>query len=494
MTAALPVLTVDDPFDALGRESLDRLARESLSEFLMGRRWFGGKGAAPRGVRIGALVPLAWEGGRAAIARLDVELGDGGTVHYQLPLAVVNGAGEGVQPLARVESPRGGGLLIDAANDMAFRRMLADAFVAGGRAFEADRTRLTIEATGDAAALRDAGEGKVGSAEQSNTSIVFGDVAILKLFRRLEPGENPDVELTRALTVDGGFRGTPELLGVITLETGGERAVAGMLQRFAAGSSDAWKWLLDEGRAGDTELGPLAEEIRALGGITREMHDTLARAKGADLSAERAGSSDVERWAKAARAMAERALQLLERGAGKLQGEARVTAEDLLGDREGRLRSLDDVVRRVGEDAGARIRHHGDYHLGQVLRTPDGSFRIIDFEGEPARPLEERRQRHSALRDVAGMLRSFGYAAATIETETQGRAGGPHWERAARAAFLDGYMGSGDAGFLPRERGRVEALLSLFETEKVFYELAYELNNRPDWAWIPLRGLAGKSS
>ena len=494
MSDALPVLSVAEPYEALGRESLERLARESLPAFLLGRRWFGGKGATPRAVRIGALVPLAWESGRAAIARLDVDLGDGGTAHYQLPLAVVNGVGEGVQPLARVESALGGGLLIDASNDQAFRRMLADAFVAGGRTFEAEGARLTIEATGDTGALREAGEVRIGSAEQSNTSIVFGDAAILKLFRRLEAGENPDVELTRALTVDAGFASTPALLGVITLETNGERVVTGMLQRFASGSTDAWKWLLDAGKAGGPGLGPLAEELRTLGRVTREMHETLAAARGPDLAAERATAEDVSRWAQASRRMAERALQLLERGAGKLRGEARATADRLLADRDAGQRRRDELVRQVGDDAGARIRHHGDYHLGQVLRTPDGRFLIIDYEGEPARPLAERRERHSALRDVAGMLRSFGYAAATIETETEGKAGGPEWEREARAAFLDGYFGGGDASFLPRERSRAEALLALFETEKVFYELAYELNNRPDWAWIPLRGLAAAPS
>ena len=137
------------------------------------------------------------------------------------------------------------------------------------------------------------------------------------------------------------------------------------------------------------------------------------------------------------------------------------------------------------------------YHLGQVLHTPDGAFRIIDFEGEPARPLEERREKHSALRDVAGMLRSFSYAAATCANTARAALGerdavarAEQWERELREAFLRGYLPEAreHPHFLPQARARLDILLELFEMEKVFYELAYELNNRPGWAWIPLRG------
>jgi maltose alpha-D-glucosyltransferase/alpha-amylase len=155
----------------------------------------------------------------------------------------------------------------------------------------------------------------------------------------------------------------------------------------------------------------------------------------------------------------------------------------------------------LSSHAGARIRHHGDYHLGQVLRAQSGEFMVIDFEGEPARPLAERRRRHSPLRDVAGMLRSFAYAAATLSTEVQQQHDASRlaqrasrWERGVRDAFLNGYLNSGDPGgarFLPDESKHIDALIALFETEKVFYELGYELNNRPAWVWIPLRGAVG---
>jgi len=149
---------------------------------------------------------------------------------------------------------------------------------------------------------------------------------------------------------------------------------------------------------------------------------------------------------------------------------------------------------------GRRIRHHGDYHLGQVLQAADGEFMVIDFEGEPARPLAERRAKHSALRDVAGMMRSFAYAAATCAEEarpelgdTDARTRARRWERELRDAFMRGYLPEGreHPPFLPQARARLDVLLTLFETEKVLYELTYELNNRPTWLWIPLRGLIG---
>jgi trehalose synthase-fused probable maltokinase len=150
-----------------------------------------------------------------------------------------------------------------------------------------------------------------------------------------------------------------------------------------------------------------------------------------------------------------------------------------------------EAARELSADAGSKTRVHGDYHLGQVLRSGPGEFFIIDFEGEPARPLAERRARHSPLRDVAGMLRSFAYAAAAAS-------GGPgderaaSWERTAREGFLRGYLRETSAatGLLPQSAENTQRLITLFETEKVFYELQYELDHRPDWVWIPLRGIA----
>jgi trehalose synthase-fused probable maltokinase len=191
-----------------------------------------------------------------------------------------------------------------------------------------------------------------------------------------------------------------------------------------------------------------------------------------------------------------------QRAAGKLSKERAAEAEALVGRRDHYLTWIEEVADLIGDDGGSKIRIHGDYHLGQVLRTKSDSFVIIDFEGEPTRSLAERREKASPLRDVAGMLRSLAYVAATL-TQTPNATKDPRsaaerelisgrWERDARAAFLRGYTGTmkDDRGLLPTDPKRFDALLSLFEAEKAFYELAYELNHRPGWEWIPMRGVS----
>jgi len=505
----LPTLRVAGALtDALTAPVLAQLGSEQLAAFLLQRRWFGGKGRAPASVRIGDVVEIERDGARAAVARLDVDAGGGRTVYYQLPLAV-RPEGNGEPPaavLARVEAPGESGYLHDAVDDEQFRLTLGSAFTRGATLGGAPRgARLVIEPVtgGDTPGHDVAGlPSRTVRAEQSNTSIIFGDVAIMKLFRRLEPGINPDVEIGRFLTTKTHFTHTPPLLGVVRYEGSAEvESVAGMLQGFLPGSSDAWQYALESSRPhfaehGDEDAHPFANDAEQLGRITRELHDALASARDDEAFVPRQAShADVQRWADSARRRIEEAIALLgERlDAGKVADER--AARGIIDERESYLARLDELVAVIGGDAGQLIRHHGDFHLGQVLRTRDGDFQIIDFEGEPARPLAERRERNSALRDVAGMLRSFAYAAATLAAEqgshgtndaTERRANA--WERGARDAFLRGYLDSPGATFLPATTQRVDAVRELFETEKVFYEMSYELNNRPDWVWIPIAG------
>jgi len=509
--AAVPTLRVQGALtDALSAPVLAQLRPEQLAAFLLERRWFGGKGRAPAHVRIGDVIAIDRDGARAAVARLDVTLPGGATVYYQLPLAV-RAEGAGDRPaavLARVEAGGEHGLLFDAVEDEGFRETLGNAFARGATLGGGSAgARLVVEPiAGEGTAGHDVGglPSRAMRAEQSNTSIVFGDVAILKLFRRLEPGVNPDVEIGRFLTTKTHFTHTPPLLGVIRYEgSAAMESIAGMLQGFLPGSTDAWQHALASSRAyfasaGDGVEHPFARDAERLGAITRALHDALASAGDDDAFVPRsAASGDVERWAENARRRIEDALALLgERlAAGNISDER--AARAVIDERDAYLARLDELVALIGDDAGQLVRHHGDYHLGQVLHTRDGDFQIIDFEGEPARPLAERRERNSALRDVAGMLRSFAYAAATLAAEQE--RGGTHgpserrataWERGAREAFMRGYLGDGRASFLPTTPQRIDALRELFETEKVFYEMSYELNNRPDWVWIPIAGAA----
>ena len=508
-TTPVPTLRVAGALtEALTAPVLAQIGSGQLAAFLLQRRWFGGKGRAPAAVRIADVVEIDQDGMRAAVARLDVDTGGGRTVHYQLPLAVRRDA-HGEAPASVLAGVEGGderGVLFDAVEDERFRATLGRALTTGATLGRGAGSRLVIErVTAEGTAGHDvAGQSsRTVRAEQSNTSIIFGDVAIMKLFRRLEPGVNPDVEIGRFLTTKTHFRHTPPLLGVVRYVSGDMECVAGMLQGFLPGSSDAWQHALEGSRryfaAVDADhVHPFAADAGQLGRITRELHDALASARDdSDFMPRKAVRADVARWADNARQRIEDATALIgdRLASGSLPDER--AARGIVDDREAYLTRLDELVSLIGDDAGELIRHHGDYHLGQVLRTLDGDFQIIDFEGEPARPLAERRERNSGLRDVAGMLRSFAYAAATLAAE-RGQRGAHHpderraaaWERGAREAFLRGYLGDGHAAFLPATAQRIDALRELFETEKVFYELSYELNNRPDWVWIPIAGAA----
>jgi trehalose synthase-fused probable maltokinase len=513
---APPTLRVQGALSsALAPELLATIGVPALARFLGERRWFAGKGRAVTSAVMRDIVPLAWASDRAAAVRLEVELDDGTISHYQL-LLVVRGESDVLQPpapLALVESDEGRGLLFDATDDPRFRALLGST-VEQGAVFAARGARWSVEPiAAQGAGITPGDETRVLAGEQSNTSIVYGDRAILKLFRRLEPGEHPDVEIGRFLAARTTFRGTPPLLAVITFEWGGAPSVAGMVQRFAPGARDAWDYACSSARdylraTSETPKNPFLGDAERLGRVTRALHEALASDRERTAFApEHAGTEDVERWATETRGMMAHALELLASRVqtGGLDARATAAARALLGRRDALDDRVTEMVSAIGDDMGMRIRVHGDYHLGQVLRVPDGRFLIIDFEGEPARGMAERRTKQSALRDVAGMLRSFAYAASMSAREVAGQGvnatveiRSAHWERDARAAFLDGYLtaNAGDGAspgvpaLLPRTRDDAEALLALFEAEKLFYELAYELNNRPEWVWVPLRGVA----
>ena len=509
-------LRVHGPLEAaLAPETLQAIPADALRDFLLARRWFGAKGRAPRSIGITAAVQLRWEALRAAIAIIEVAFDGGRVERYQLPLAVRRddaGPAAGPAPravLARAESEHEHGVVFDATEDAGFRRQLGAA-IEHSASFASGATRWVAEPVEDhAAGLGAIAETRVVASEQSNTSIIFGDRAILKIFRRLEAGENPDVEISRFLTLHTPFRNSPPLLGTLRLEhEDGTSSVTGMLQQFLPGSMDAWAWALQSSRAyfgapPDADpANPFRADAERLGSITRDLHEALASpAAHGDpaFTPVPITAHDLAEWAEHVRLGAVEAMALLQ---DRLASGAIPT--DRIPEAKVVARRRDDYVNHIlalgaslGASLGQRIRHHGDYHLGQVLRTADGDFMIIDFEGEPARPLAERRAPHSALRDVAGMLRSFAYAAATLATQMRDslppRVLEPrafYWERDARDAFLQGYLRDPHASFLPGSRKAIEQLLTLFETEKVFYELSYELNNRPDWVWIPLRGIS----
>jgi maltose alpha-D-glucosyltransferase/alpha-amylase len=380
---------------------------------------------------------------------------------------------------------------------------------------------------------------RVGSAEQSNTSILYGDALILKLFRRLQPGENPDVEIGKFLTDVAHFDRIPPFLGEISM-TGspGEKTTAAMLQGLVANEGDGWVWFLNQLRrfyenvASETdapdvpapEFGSTTsyrnripavaheamEASALLGRRTAEMHLALScSASDPVFAPEPCSHDDLETDARQIEAQTRSALEALKSKFATLDESAADHAGLMLSKRlelVERSRSIADLTA-----AGQRIRIHGDYHLGQTLRTgaqdgADGSgdFVLLDFEGEPARPLWQRRRKQSPLKDVAGMLRSFSYAAFAglkafqdADAESSQPTGASAlskwaraWQNCASEEFLRGYRETvaKNQNLLPPPR-ETQSLLDAFVLEKALYELLYELNNRPTWIHIPFAGI-----
>jgi maltokinase len=309
--------------------------------------------------------------------------------------------------------------------------------------------------------------------EQSNTSVVIGEKLILKIIRRLEAGVNPEHEMGRFLATRTSFRATPTLLGALHLE-GAAGATLALVHRFVPNAVDGWKYTLDRFRK-PGELEPaFLEEMRELGRRLGELHHALAsEASDPTFAPEQVLQEDLQRWS------------------ASIMGELGVTLADagrLHADLEKQREALLEHARRLAHVApsGQKIRIHGDLHLGQVLRA-EGQWLIFDFEGEPSRTFTQRREKYSPLRDVAGMLRSFDYAEATVLLE----GGGPAPRMApSRDAFLAGYReATRGASFLPADEATFRVMLRAFELEKLLYEVRYEMQNRPDWVRIPVQAL-----
>ncbi len=304
--------------------------------------------------------------------------------------------------------------------------------------------------------------------EQSNTSVVFGESVILKMIRKLELGVNPELELGRFLARKG-FRHAPALLGALTLSGVADSTIA-VAHQFVKSEGDGWSWVLEQFRKSDQPTPEVLSEIRKLGARVGDLHQVLAsEQEDPAFRPEPIQTEDLQRWS------------------SSIIGELGVTLADAIK----HVPELADCRTPLTEHSGMKTRVHGDLHLAQVLRA-DGDWMIFDFEGEPARSFEQRREKHSPLKDVAGLLRSFSYAEAAVELEGCRPA---NRAKAAREAFLNGYWSAtSTALFLPSDGDRLRGYLDALELEKILYELRYEVSRRPDWVKIPARALLERAA
>jgi maltokinase len=443
----------------------------ALREFVIAQRWFGSKSREVAHFRVLETIPLTEQ--PLGVAILEVEFLPGTHELYQLPIGArpeEEAAAAGVSDICTNE----GMTIYDAMSDAETARQLVR-MIAAGKDIETGSGTAEFRSVGDHP-LPDVDRVRPMGAEQSNSSVVLDEKYVLKAYRRLGAGPNPELEILKFLS-ERDFPHIAALRGWYGHSGRLIDATLGIVQDFLTGATDGWDLALADLRE-DPER--FIARARALGEVTGRMHTALG--------------SDGQDPAFAPEETSTEALGLI---TATVDEEIERMFVDLPDDLEalepirGRGQEVRDQLRRLTQvgSAGKVIRHHGDYHLGQVMFTADEDWVVLDFEGEPARTLIERRRKRSPLRDVAGMLRSFAYAATASEL-LHGAAAPAGWEESVREAYLDGYIEESDQSLLPPGRAAIERLLAVFELEKAVYELRYELDNRPDWVKIPVAGIA----
>lgn len=459
--------------------------------FLFDERWFAGKARRVERAEVVATAPLA---DNAVATLVRAVYADGGSETYFVPL--VSADGNWTDGLA---------------DEQVCRQLLQ--LIADKRAIGATTPSLPGVPPNEDGELRgvrlrffDEADGigtgtepiRPASHDQSNSAVSFGDRWFLKVFRKVEPGINPDYEIARYLTEQGQFTRLPRMAGAIEFQPhGGPAMTLATLQEMVPNDGSAWAAMLSDVDSSLKSGQPMVLRVELLGRRTAELHLALSReSKDPAFRSEPLTIADCQTLATRLRRGASEVFAALEASSATLDSAVSEQARTLLD--SGPL-----LVERIAKLLTAdphctKQRIHGDYHLGQVLCQGD-DFIILDFEGEPARPLAERRAKDSPLRDVAGMLRSFGYAAyaglfAHAETNPYDYARcepmAIAWQKAASAAYLKGYFEvAKNAPFLPADDKQLATLLDFFVVEKALYEVHYELNNRPTWLKIPLTGI-----
>lgn len=539
---SLPTLKLAGGWETL-MEGKNRavLERKILPRYVTAQRWFGAKSRTLETLSIRDWAALRAGPPPAFLVSVRAYYGEGGYDNYAVPIAAAMGLGaETVAQtapralIARVTFPGGEGILYDATADDTFSTRLLDLF-SKREELKTQTGRLRSVATAAYASF-DPGPHppsiRRGSVEQSNTTLVFGERLLLKMYRRLEPGINPDFEIGRFLTERTSFSRSPKTLGALEYrKSRHEPATLAILQELVPNQGQGWEWFLGvlgryyEQVAGEghrlqridtpqchlfalaeTEAPPDVFETvgialrsaAVLGRRTAELHLALASDPNDPAFApEPLSAAELETASRRVHDQAKSTFAILRDKLASQEGSVRELAERVLAD--GPALVARTAAPTVEDAPLVKIRCHGDYHLGQVL-WQESDFYILDFEGEPGRTIDERRAKQSPLKDVAGMLRSFDYAVySQLLTATRGGIDGfDHLEPWARiwrdwtsAAFLRAYrQTAADGVLLPESTAAVCSLLDFYMLEKLLFELRYEMNYRPDWVQIPLMGLA----
>jgi maltose alpha-D-glucosyltransferase/alpha-amylase len=523
----VPTLKAPAQLDVLlGNSQREHLEREILPNYIHACRWFGSKARTFRHLRIVEQLPISTDAEGARLWFVEMHYVDGPTETYAIPVKIASG--DVARSISQTAShaiiarfaDTDGAILFDAIWDPVFRAQLFESIVQRQcvKGWTSDLVGLASERL-DSDHVGVSDKSHVFGAEQSNSSMLFDNKFFLKLYRKLEDGVNPDVELTRFLTEHTKFENVPAFVGALEYRrTKAEPTVVCLLQRAVPNEGNVWTLSVDaigryyervlerkadlqnetvpSGAVLDELLGGVyVEKAKLLGQRTGELHLALAsRSEDPAFAPEPFNAMAQRSVYQTMRASLRRAFTLLKKKLPDLSPSFRNEAKEVVaGEQEILAREKRLLDRRTN---AAKIRIHGDYHLGQLLYTGK-DFVILDFEGEPARPLSDRKLKRSALRDVAGMMRSFQYAAySALWQPSMRKQDVPFlerwadlWYRHMSSAFLESYLATTTAAiFIPKSED-LQIMLEAYLLDKAVYEIGYELNNRPTWVVIPIRGI-----
>jgi len=526
-------------FEANSRSKVrTEFERKILPKYIKSRRWFGGKAKGIQSVRIQERIPFRLNGEETVLLFAEVKYAGETPDLYTLPIAYADQVEGGKilednpqSVIASIEIDGEEGILYDAIYSENFRVQLLQT-IKKGKKFKTENGTLQ-GVTGKKSDIAQDGElsSEVLKAEQSNSSVLYGEKYFLKLYRQIEQGINPDPELIRFLTDKSDFEYIPPFVGSLEYrKSGQEPYVLGLMQGLIQNEGDAWTITLDtvgrfferllSRKRDEEELelpeititditfedippvmqelvgSPFLDNVSLLGKRTGEMHLALSSSDEKDFRPEQFSRLYQRSLYQALRSNALRELQFIDRNIDTLGESERKIVAPILEKRSAILEQYEKVTNK--KINASKIRIHGDYHLGQVLYTGK-DFVIIDFEGEPGRPPSERRIKYSSFRDVAGMIRSFHYAGysalfqhANVRPEDKEylQTWLEPWYNYVSGIYLTSYLNTvNGAKFIPDNRADIEILLNAFLLDKAVYELGYEINNRPDWTIIPAEGI-----
>lgn len=536
------VLTVSKWEDLFKPEHLHAFETKLIARYIKTCRWFGGKARPIQNVRVSQALHFSYKEENFAWLIIEVTYTEGLPELYQLPVSFTSKEFESelrdespVSIIGQITIGDTSGILYDAVYSRLFRESIFS-FMSGKKKIREESGELVFYVNKEFEKLeKQTGKeeffAKVLGAEQSNTSIIFQRKYFFKLYRKLDRIVNPDLEITRFLTEKAGFNHVPSFLGAIEQRSGSSPMVFGMMQELVPNQGDAWEYIGDalnryfekalanqdfknvpplkghlssplpfnelEDSVQDLLGSPMAEMVGLLGIRTAEMHLGLASLpEEKDFEPEPLSLHYQRSLFSSLQSLTRSAYQSLDRNFQQLSEEVKPEAKEIMGMKMDILTRMKRIYARKFNSL--KIRNHGDYHLGQVLYTGKDYF-IIDFEGEPARSFSERRLKRSPLRDVAGMIRSFHYAVynALFKIKSFSQVDmaileewATLWYHYMSGIYLHAYLERvAGASLVPDNEEDLRTMLETFLLEKAVYELNYELNNRPDWVIIPIKGI-----